>query len=65
MRPHPLSLEQPTTNAEVDDSLGNRRSWQIRKPVDPFKPATWKALVARTNKELRTLADVLACSDSI
>ena len=65
MRPHPISPEQTMTNAEVDDSLGNRRSQRIRKPVDLFKPTTWKALVARTNEEPRTLADALVSSDLI
>lgn len=29
---------------------GSRRSQRIRKPVNLFQPAVWKALVARTNE---------------
>ena len=42
----------------------NRRPQRTRKPVDLFKPAVWKAMMARTNKEPITLADALASPQS-
>ena len=43
---------------------GSRRSQRIRKPVNLFQPAVWKALVARTNEEPRTLAEALASQEA-
>lgn len=44
---------------------GTQRPQRTRRPVDLFKPAPWKALVARTIEEPRTLADALASPDSM
>ena len=64
---------RPSTNAETEEAVSSqnrpageetRRPQRIRRPVDLFKPAPWKALMARTNEEPRTLADALASPES-
>ena len=64
IRSQPIGRREPSPHREGDEILGNRRSQRIRKPVDLFQPATWKALVARTNEEPRTLAEALASPDA-
>ena len=50
--------------SEQTASPPNRRPQRTRKPVDLFKPAAWKAVMARTNEEPITLADALASPQS-
>ena len=63
----PPSGAQPETSANEEEILAggtSRRSQRARKPVDLFKPAAWKALVARTIEEPQTLAEALISPES-
>ena len=54
-----MSQDAPQEEQEM------RRPQRIRNPVDFFKPAPWIALMARTSKDPRTLADALASPESM
>lgn len=45
--------------------LSTQRPQRIRKPVDLFKPAPWKAMTARTNEEPQTLEEALVPERSV
>ena len=59
----PRRRQESMPNAE-EPARGNQRPQRTRKPIDLFKPAAWKALVARTTEEPRSLAEALASSEA-
>lgn len=63
-----VSTRQTSSLRPMHPSGGSAagRPQRIRKPVDLFKPAIWraKAMLARTQEEPRTLMDALASEDA-
>ena len=60
------NIESPQSTISQNwpkEADGSKRPLRTRRPIDLFKPASWKALVARTNEEPQTLADALASPD--
>ena len=52
------------TRSEQTATPPSQRPQRTRKPVDLFKPAIWKAMMARTCEEPITLADALSSAQS-
>lgn len=61
--PPPHSQPAPTPNEEAPGGAYERPQ-RIHKPIDLFKPASWKALVASTREEPRTLPEALLSAES-
>ena len=54
-----------SSNESMGEQSTSRRPQRTRKPVEYFKPATWKAMVAHTNEEPATLGDAISSEKSV